>query len=324
MEETVENCITMTTQTKDPNIVEQGETTWVKLFYGWNAHPGRDQTWYDRGYQNADDKSKFLKEYPANEDEALAPPKNLAGFDHDILNLMRLDCIEPIRLLDTWGAMVQASIYREFQPGKKYAAATDTSHGGGGDDAATVIVDADTGAVVADILSDQLEPEVLSMASMDLLAEYGNPIWAIERNDWGISTIKTAQDEGYPHLFHMADGNVGWLTSDSSKHDGSRFLLWGGLVSQHRVRGITVYNEKGLSQFYTVIKNPKKHSRMEAQDGAKDDYPTAVGIAFAIKHQARRARGSRRLTNTQRDGIDQDELDLIRGSRRTRETDYGW
>jgi len=296
------------------------ETSYVSLFYGWDVRPGRDEAWYNKQKANADDESHFTHEYPSSADEALAPPKSLAAFNHEVLNLMRRDCMEPVEVMPLWGETVFANIYRDYEPGKKYAAGTDTAHGGGGDDAATTILETDTGCVVADILSNQIEPQQLAMASMDLLHRYGNPIWGIEDNDWGILTISTAQDMSYPHLFSRADGKVGWHTSDSARLDGSRFLLWGNLVAQTRIRGLTVYRAEGLSQFYTVIKNPKKHSRMEAQEGAKDDYPMAVGIALAIKHLARKSRDPNRRARMRTEGVDREEMELVDRPKRR----YGW
>jgi len=43
----------------------------------------------------------------------------------------------------------------------------------------------------------------------------------------------------------------------------------------------------GLSQFFTVIRNPDKRGRIEAQSGTHDDYPMAVGIAWQLRQSAR-------------------------------------
>ena len=78
---------------------------------------------------------------------------------------------------------------------------------------------------------------------------------------------------------------------------GSRYILWGDLIEAIHSRSITVPNMEGLSQFFTVIRNPEKRGRIEAQQGAHDDYPMAVGIAWQMRQFARPSaseRGRRR------------------------------
>ena len=137
---------------------ESPRNGFTKLFYGWNVRPGRDNAWFDARRNEYTDASLFEKEYPASEDEALAPPRTIAAFDHDILYLMAQDCRAPIKKVQV--GPVQASIWQDYHPGKRYVAATDTSHGTGGDWAITVILDVSTGYVVADI-QRKLEPIAL-------------------------------------------------------------------------------------------------------------------------------------------------------------------
>ena len=51
-------------------------------------------------------------------------------------------------------------------------------------------------------------------------------------------------------------------------------------------RLIVIPNEDGLAEFYSLIQNPKKGGRVEAQQGSKDDYPLAVGMALQIRSKA--------------------------------------
>ena len=169
-------------------------------------------------------------------------------------------------------------------------AGTDTSHGVGGDDAVTVIMDRNTGYIVADIQTNLLPPDQLAIASIALLARYHNPIWGIEDNDWGILTIVAAQGLRYPRLYYRSEDKAGWHTDERSRYE-----LWGELIEAISARLITVPSEGGLSQFYSVIRNPNKNGRIEGQTGAHDDYPLAVGIAWQLRRYAQavgRAKGS--------------------------------
>jgi hypothetical protein len=250
-----------------------------RLFYGWNVRPGRDNSWYAARKQEYTDDSLFEKEYPATEDEALAPPRTIAAFNPDILTLMREDVRNPVEIMPA--GVVTANIYQDFHPGKRYSAGTDTSHGTGGDDAVTVILDATTGYVVADIQTNLLPPDQLAIASVALLARYHNPVWGVEDNDWGVLTIVSAQGMRYPRLYYRDDDKPGWHTDERS-----RYLLWGELIEAVNSRLITIASEPGLSQFYSVIRNPNKNGRIEGQSGTHDDYPLAVGIAWQLRRYA--------------------------------------
>ena len=263
---------------------------WKPLFFAWQTRPGRTEDWYQRTKADVPGKRLdetrglspdlyMLQEYPATEEEALSPPKTRMVFDRDVLDDMALDEKRPV---STKGVV---KVYQKWRAGGRYAAATDTSHGVGGDFAVTVIIDASTGMVVADIMSDTLSPEDLSWQSMELLKEYRKPIWAIEDNEWGIITIQAAQREKYPRLYHRVTGRktrlVGWHTDEVS-----RFRLFGELIAAVHARQIIVPNPAGLAQFYTIVRNPKKGSRVEAVGGAHDDYVLTVGMAWQMRDLA--------------------------------------
>ena len=249
-------------------------------FHGWRARPGRDIGWYEARRSEYPDIYRFEKEFPESMEQALSPPRTLAAFNVDILNAMRVDVRSPIEQVVV--GIGTANIYQGFQAGKRYAAATDTSHGVGKDDAVTVVVDVVTGYVVADIQTALLPPEQMAEASGKLLVRYDSPVWAIEDNEWGVLTLSTALAMRYPRIYYREEGKAGWHTDERN-----RFELWGELIEAVSSRLLTVPSASGLGQFHTVIRNPDKHGRIEAQKGAHDDYPLAVGIAWQIRKHAR-------------------------------------
>jgi hypothetical protein len=254
---------------------------WIAQFIGWNARPGRDGEWLQRIRDNVPATSDMNpelymeQEYPSTADEALAPSRVLSAFDPDVLKLMQDDVRTRI------GTLGSASIYQRYTVGKKYAAGTDTSHGTGGDNAVTVIVDIMTGYVVADIHSSVMSPEELAFQSVQLLEAYQNPVWAIEDNDWGIITIRKAEELEYKQLYERANDKVGWHTDERT-----RTVLWGDLIEAINSHLLVVPSADGLSQFVSVIRNPDKGGRIEAMSGTHDDYPMAVGIAWQMRNKA--------------------------------------
>ena len=265
---------------------------WLKFFFPWNVRPGRTQQWYEWQRANAPTTERLSpdlymeQEYPGTEEEALAPSRALAAFDIGVLNDMQKD-VKPA--LDLPGLPSLAHVYQQYSVGKKYAAFTDTSHGLGQDFAVTVVMDVRTGYVAADVMGNVLSPDELAIQSVDLLKLYRNPVWGIEDNDWGISTIKAAQTLGYKNIWSDPDRNdrIGWHTDERS-----RYVLWGEIITAVKDRLIIVPSKEGLRQFFNVIRNPMKNGKIEAVIGANDDYPLAVGGAWQMRKYAHGGVGS--------------------------------
>ena len=260
------------------------------IFYGWDIRPGRDAGWYAAAKAAATDLYLFEKENPRTLEEALAPPQTLMAFDLEVLQAMELDVKDPVETRGT------AKIWQKYQPGTVYVAGTDTSHGLGQDEAVTVVKNVATGYIVADIQSAYLSPSTLADDSVKLLEYYGNPLWGIEDNDWGILTLDVAKRMGYPNLYYRTpreirphgtatEGIVGFHTGPGIS--GTRVILWGELIEAVRARLLVIPSKEGLAQFFTVIRNPAKDGKIEAIQGGHDDYPMAVGIAGQVQKSAR-------------------------------------
>jgi hypothetical protein len=125
---------------------------WKTLFIPWHARPGRDAKWYENIKRAAADLPEaqetgvalyMEQEYPSSSEEALAPSRAISAFDPDQLTLMLADTKPPVRQEGV------INIYQEWQPRKAYCCGSDTGHGVGGDYSCSVIIDRDTGAVVA-------------------------------------------------------------------------------------------------------------------------------------------------------------------------------
>jgi hypothetical protein len=269
---------------------EAPDNGFSKRFYSWSVRPERDQAWYDRVRREAPDTAEMNsdlymeQEYPRTEEEALAASRVLSAFDADVLESMMDDVRKPVANIGL------ANIYQKPSVGKRYMAGSDSSHGVGADFGVTVVMDATTGMVVADIVANYISPEDLAVETVDLLEKYHNPIWAIEDNEWGILAIRRAQELEYPNLYErLRPGRTsgtqvmrpGWHTDEKT-----RYILWGELIQAVKDRLIVIPNREGLIQFTSVIRNPDKGGRIEAMTGAHDDYPLAVGIAWQMRKEA--------------------------------------
>lgn len=250
------------------------------MFYAYNVRPNRTTEWYESTKKSYTDPFLFAKEYPSTAEEALAPPSEVVVFNYGVLDSMKEECREPIELL---GA---SKIYQHVIPGHKYVAATDVAHGVGLDQSVTVVLDIQTGMVVADLISRYMEESEFAVESVRLLRAYSFPVWAIESNESGRAVIDRAKLLDYPRLYYQKKGQAGWRTTEQN-----RAILWVNIIGAVHARAITIPNAVGLADFYQVIRRPDKDGRIAAEDGGHDDYPMALGIALTIRDQAVRADG---------------------------------
>jgi hypothetical protein len=257
---------------------------WTKMFHGWRSRPGRDEEWYARAKRAVPETATLnpelymLKEYPETEEEALAPQQGKAHFDLKVLKVMEQHCREPIVREGPMG------IYVKYQLGRRYGCGSDTSHGTGGDYSVSVVMDLQSGAVVADVMSNEISTDEFAEWTIKMLHLYRDPIWGIEDNDWGISVIKAAEKARYHRLYGTTTHKgreVGWHTDRKSRR-----IMWGELRTQIDSGKFTIYNIAGLRQFFTVMLNDDKDGKPEAKQGAHDDYPTACAIALQMEGYA--------------------------------------
>jgi len=217
------------------------------------------------------------QEYPGDEQEALAPPRAQSIFDREMIAGMMDDCCEPIRSV---GA---GKVYQEPRVSRQYIAGTDVASGVGMDYSVTVVVDASSGYVVADLVSNTLQPEDFSAASMELLEVFHDPDWGIE-NNFSDTVLTVARDMNYPRLYRRRVGRgrqmrreYGWKTDRASRQ-----LLFEELRAEFNAGHLTIPNRYGLDEFSTIIAAPGE--KPQAMGGTHDDYVMALGVALMVRY----------------------------------------
>jgi len=180
------------------------------------------------------------KNYPATIQEALSPISSLSAFDGKVLDEMMGDTRNPIRegLSPSLDPLI-VHIYQPYHIGEFYIAGSDIGHGIGKDNSVTTIMNVRTGAVVADIMTNSLDPREFALHSVQMLREYKEPLWFIENNDWGRIVINVAQELGYKNLGYQDDKKtkVGWNTNEKTRID-----LFGGLIPAVNNHQVPIYN----------------------------------------------------------------------------------
>lgn len=258
------------------------ENNWKKLFFGWRARPTRNDEWYQRARNNIPTTSKLTaelymeQEFPETEEDALKPAHAISGFDMDTLDYMKSQIREPYISTD------DMRIYTKYQRGRRYACGSDVAHGIGQDYSVSAILDLDgqTSTMVACIISNRLDTVEFAEQTMKMLELYANPIWAIEKNEWGIDVVRSAERAKYRNLYGVVKGKgkreYGWLTTPKSRWD-----MWLRLRTEINRSAITIPDIEILDQFYQVVV-VGEHGKMMARQGAHDDGPTAMAIALMM------------------------------------------
>ncbi len=267
-----------------------GKNGWTPIFFPYTVVEGRDEKWY-QGVKDSIPEGELdgltpelymLKNYPRSIEEALAVPQTVSAFNHDVLKAMREEADKQPRIhIKQEGLDYNyINIYRDFHLGDAYVAASDVSLGVGRDYQATVIMNARTGVVVADILDNTINEEVFSLLTLQLLDVYGKPKWWPEFNLYGRRVISVAQSNGYRNLGYRDDKREkpGFITDEKTRAD-----LFASLIPAINNYQITVFNGKGVEQLGQMVRNADKQGRIEARSGGHDDYPIALGIAWLMK-----------------------------------------
>ena len=259
------------------------------LFYPWDVVPGRDEAWYERTKAEtpADELGGLtpdlfmFQNYPRSIEEALSPVQSTAVFDLLVLEDMMGETRDPMDLKVKYPELNHqvCRIYKDYQIGKTYVAATDTGHGVGKDYSVTGIMDVRTQEVVADVMHNKMSVEDFAFWSVKLLGVYKNPKWFPEDNDTGKWLISTATNLGYKNWGYYDEKRTkkGFHSGSSSRNE-----IWGKSVPAVNNHQVVIYNALGLSQFrdvqYYTGKDGLKEPRIEAAVGRHDDYPTMLGI----------------------------------------------
>jgi len=259
---------------------------WVPIFFPYDVVEGRDGGWYDYVKNSIPEgelsgltpELYMLKNYPRSIEEALSVPQTVSAFDKNVLKFMLEEASKQPKITVNKDGLDYnyINIYRDFHLGEVYVAASDISLGVGRDYQATVVMNARTGVVVADILDNTINEERFAFLSMQLLDVYNNPIWWPEFNLYGRRVIEIAQSNHYRNLGYrdVKREKPGFITDEKTRMD-----LFAALIPSINNNQITIFNPKGVEQFGTMIKNADKQGRIEARPSGHDDYPIAVGIA---------------------------------------------
>lgn len=191
----------------------------VTIFLNWRARPGRDDAWYRRQYEDAEDPLDVKQEYPNTPEEAFISTGRIR-FAADWLDYQAqfhrtpmLDFEVPDTLFDISGL----SLYTLPQPRSQYLIAADVAEGlAHGDYSGCVILDRYSWDEVAD-LHGHFEPDAFGSFLCRLGRFYHMAEVFVERNKDGQTTLLQMRTENYLRIGAGEDGRPGWYTDVRTK-----------------------------------------------------------------------------------------------------------
>jgi hypothetical protein len=191
-------------------------------FYGWQARPGRDESWYDEHVKGVYDKRQRAESYPSNPSEAFqGTGENL--FDDDAMDHYRDLQKEPLYRFNfdidrvKGGAKIKKAeegiirVFQEPEDSKEYVIAVDPAAGSGLDYSAVYVLDLHTQAICAEIYDSHVQPDILAEILYYLGNWYHKARIAVERAASFHAVIITSLRKGgegrspYPRIYKHRD-----------------------------------------------------------------------------------------------------------------------
>ena len=247
----------------------------------WDAHPDRDQEWYDEETKNMS-RRDIAQELECN--------FNMSGetvFHSDSMDKIGMSVREPKYRT---GMDRNFWIWEEFQEGATYVLSADVARGDGKDFSAFHIFKIETMEIVAEYRGKPT-PDLFSTILNDAGREYGDCMVVVENNSFGWSVLTKLQDEAYPNLYYSYKSTHEY--ADPATGETSNRTVPGFTMSmktrpqvvakmEEFVRNglITVYSSRLYNEMKTFVWNNGKAQSMR---GFNDDLILSCAIGCWVK-----------------------------------------
>lgn len=251
----------------------------IKL--NWDVHPERDQIWYDKTKKMMSPR-KFAREYLCSFElsgDTVIEPEDLAYVQ---------SCIKEPK--EKIGPNKNLWIWKDRNPMHRYCVGVDVARGDGQDFSAFVIIDVDSGEIVAEYL-DKIKVDRFGQFIYDVCVErYGTPLVVVENNNHGLVVLMKLIDLKYPNLYWTekgtqtyVEGYVSWDEDDVvpgfTTTMSSKILAMDKFEENIRLRKTQIYSERMLNHLQNFV---YVNGKPKAREGANDDLVMAFAIGVYI------------------------------------------
>jgi hypothetical protein len=268
----------------------RNENGFAYSFIPWNAHPERDEAWYEARKQEAlsanNNLDPLLENFPATINEMLSPKSTDKRLPYDwiaqcyqeerpLTSVQQKELTEPEWYDKNKEAFTIPHIefFRMPKPGTKYCVACDCAEGiTSSDDSALHVINVDTLEECVRV-GVKAEPSTLAWYAHVLSKLYYNAPVMPERNQHGHAFILWMRDNASDTkiLSSPADKRAGWITNTATKSLG-----YSKLAEALRDQKTIIHSAETFKQLSNV-----SESTLSAPKGSKDDNAITFMIAVA-------------------------------------------
>jgi hypothetical protein len=258
-----------------------GSNGWSPLFLPWDAHPERDQAWYEAQRRDVLARTGSLddlhEQYPATEAEALAPRSLDKRIPSDWLQRCYRGGESFLSQPKGCPAIPGLEVYRAPEATHRYVLGADPAEGNPtSDDSAAVVLDVETGEEVAG-LCGKFQPDPFADYAAALARWYNRAAVMVERNNHGHAVLSRLRLRGTRRLCYPRDGKEGWNTTALSKAE-----LFDRCAESVREGEVVIRSLATFTQLASI-----DGSTLRAPEGEHDDRAIAFALANAARPQAR-------------------------------------
>jgi len=247
----------------------------------WNAHPDRDQKWFENETKNMS-RRQIAQELECN--------FNMSGetvFHADDLSTIESGLIDPKYKT---GFDRNFWIWEEYQEGSTYLLSADVARGDGQDYSSFHIFKIETMEIIGEY-QGKATPDLFANMLNEIGKEYGNCMIVVENNTVGWAVLSKLQEFNYPNLFYSykstheyVDPATGEQANNAvmgfSMTSKTRPLVLAKLEEFIRNKLVTIYSRRTLNEMKTFV---WQYGKPQAMKGYNDDLTVALAIGCWVK-----------------------------------------
>jgi len=247
----------------------------------WDAHPDRDQDWYDNETKNMS-RRQIAQELECN--------FNMSGetvFHTDDMKFIEANIREPKHKT---GFDRNFWIWEEYQPDSTYLLSADVARGDGKDYSTFHIFKIETMEIVGEY-QGKATPDLFANMLNEVGKEYGHCMIVVENNTIGWATLDKLQEFGYPNIFYSYKSSheyveplIGERVNNAvmgfSMTSKTRPLVVAKLEEFIRNKLVTIYSIRTYNEMKTFVWH---NSKPQAMKGYNDDLIIAFAIGCWVK-----------------------------------------
>ncbi len=241
----------------------------------WDAHPERDQEWFDKTTANMS-KRQIAQEYLCD-----FTTSGETFLDNESIEWMRKCVVAPIA---REGESNNVWIWKYPLTEHNYILSADVARGDSRDYSTFHIIDANEGEVVAEY-KGKIRPDHFAVLINEYGLKYNKALVCPENNSYGFATILKLIDMRYPRVYYRRKTNTAYIgnyvppstaeTAGFNTNGKSRGTILAKLEEVLRNKQLAVYS----SRFYEELKVFTWQSgKAQAKRGFNDDLVMSLAI----------------------------------------------